>query len=349
MSISPTVELLFHPTDLDPRDLSRAGQFLGSPSQAIEAGLGALRLMMVDRMKQELVASTGEMSVSKLVELADLAWSAAFWKFRKISAPVMADAYVRAYRQADAGDVPMALIYDLADKHADRIGDYFHQSSKQAMVEGFNSYVNRRVASKAAASRVLDAYGLTPRQMGGYVSASASMDSKVSSRERRSLKGKVLDYVARSFRKRIKIFADQEEHNIDQQAQQFAWMWLVDKGRLNADAEKIWITAHDEKVCPVCGPLHGQKVGVNEQFSVRPGSVLDPWDPPELPLPRPVDRTHVQGEQGVRARAVAGAGAPARLGWGVHHQAEEEGHHPAADRSEDAEWLQQMRALARPT
>ena len=346
MSISPQVELLFHPTDLNPQDLARAGQFLGSPSQAIEAGLGALRLMMVDRMKQELAASTGEMSVSKLVELADLAWSAAFWKFRKISAPVMADAYVRAYRQADAGDVPMALIYDLADKHADRIGDYFHQSSKQAMVEGFNSYVNRRVASKAAANRVLDAYGLTPRQMGGYVSASASMDSKVSSRERRSLKGKVLDYVARSFRKRIKIFADQEEHNIDQQAQQFAWMWLVDKGRLNADAEKIWITAHDEKVCPVCGPLHGQKVGVNEQFSSEQGAFWTPGIHPNC-------RCHVRLIEHTF-----------RVSKAYVHGQWQEREHPRAPDGEfttkkkkvttlertapvDAEWLQQMRALAR--
>ena len=58
-----------------------------------------------------------------------------------------------------------------------------------------------------------------------------------------------VDYICRSFRKRIGMFADQEEHNIDQQAQQFAWMWLVDKERLSPLAEKVWVTSKDEKVC----------------------------------------------------------------------------------------------------
>ena len=280
MSLTPTVALHFNPTDLNPQDLARTGQFLGSPARALEAGLGATRLMMVDQMKAQLAQTTGDITVAKLVDLADVAWQLNFWKFRKISAPVMADAYVRAYHHANAGDVPTSVIYDLADKHADRIGDYFHQSSKQAMVEGFNSYVNRRIASRAAAARVLEGYGLTPRQMGGYVSATASLDAKVSSREQRSLKAKLVDYVARSFRRRIKIFADQEAHNIDQQAQQLAWMWLVSKGRLSPAAEKVWITAKDEKVCKICGPLHGQKVGVNEQFHAKQGDAeLAFWSP----------------------------------------------------------------------
>src|SRR3954468_11221414 len=101
MTVSPRVELLFHPTDLNPADLARSGQFLGSPTQAIEAGLGAVRLMMVDRMKHEIAATTGDVSVAKLVDIADLAWQGAFWRFRRISAPVMADAYIRAYRTAD--------------------------------------------------------------------------------------------------------------------------------------------------------------------------------------------------------------------------------------------------------
>ena len=50
-----------------------------------------------------------------------------FWRYRKISAPIIADAYLHAYQAADAGDVPMSVIYDLADKHAEKIGDYFHE------------------------------------------------------------------------------------------------------------------------------------------------------------------------------------------------------------------------------
>jgi hypothetical protein len=38
----------------------------------------------------------------------------------------------------------------------------------------------------------------------------------------------------------------------------------------------MWITARDERVCPQCGPLHGQKVGVNQQFVTSVGQFWTP-------------------------------------------------------------------------
>ena len=36
--------------------------------------------------------------------------------------------------------------------------------------------------------------------------------------------------------------------------------------RLNGIKFKTWITAMDERVCPVCGPLHGQETGIKDNF-----------------------------------------------------------------------------------
>jgi hypothetical protein len=187
----------------------------------------------------------------------------------------MADAYIRAYRAAGAGDVPMSVIYDLADKHAEKIGDYFHNTSRDALAEGFNTLVNRRVPAKAAADRILDAYGLTPRQMRGFTSNKQLMMS-VESVSPLDVKARARAYIDRSFTQRVRKLANQEEHNIDEQAKQFAWMWMQDKGKISPNAQKMWVTAHDERVCPVCGPLHGQKVGVNEQFRSHVGQFWTP-------------------------------------------------------------------------
>jgi hypothetical protein len=275
MTTAPFVELGFNPTDLRPRDLPSTGAFLGSPADAIEAALAVTRAAMVDEMKNQ-VRGIAEPTHAQLLRLADLAWQAVFWKYRKISAPVMADAYVQAYRDAEAGDVPMSVIYDLADKHAEKIGDYFHTSSREALAEGFTTLVNRRMPAKAAADRVLDAYGLTRRQMRGYVSGQQQFSTPISSVLPQSVKAKARTYIDRAFTTRTRKMSRQEEHNIDEQAKQFAWMWLQDKGRLSEKAQKIWITAHDERVCPVCGHLHGQKVGVNEQFRTKEGSFWTP-------------------------------------------------------------------------
>jgi len=274
MTSSPFVELSFNPTDLRPRDLPKAGSYLGSPADAIEAALAVARAAMVKQMKEE-VRGLANPTHSQLLRLADIAWQAVFWKYRKISAPVMADAYIQAYRAANAGDVPMSVIYDLADKHAEKIGDYFHQTSSDALADGFNTLVNRRLPARAAADRVLNAYGLTPRQMRTYTAAK-QFDTPVSDVMPRSVKAKARAYVDKAFTTRTRKLARQEQHNIDEQAKQFAWMWLQSKGKLNDKAQKIWITAKDERVCPVCGPLHGKKVGLHDQFKTKEGSFWTP-------------------------------------------------------------------------
>ena len=274
MTTAPYVELGFHPTDLRPRDLPRVGAFLGSPGDALEAALAVARAQMQDRIRNE-IRGIADPSEAQLLRIADLAWQATFWNFRKLSAPVIADAYVRAYRRAEAGDVPMSVIYDLADKHAEKIGDYFHTSSRSALAEGFNAQVNRRVPAKAAANRVLEGYGLTPRQMRAFNSAK-NLEVPVDSVMTTAVKARIRAYVDRSFTSRTRKMARQEEHNIDQQAQQFAWMWLQDKGRLSDKAQKLWITAKDERVCSVCGPLHGKRVLVNSRFRTAQGEFWTP-------------------------------------------------------------------------
>ena len=140
---------------------------------------------------------------------------------------------------------------------------------------GSTPLVNRRIPAKAAADRVLDAYGLTPRQMRTYVGAS-QFQTPVSDVLPRSLKAKARAYIDKAFTSRTRKLAKQEEHNIDEQAKQFAWMWLQEKGRLNDKAEKLWITAKDERVCPVCGPLHNKRVKVNERFVTAEGEFWTP-------------------------------------------------------------------------
>lgn len=273
MTAAPVVELGFNPTELRPQDLPRAGAFLGSPAEALEAALAVTRAAMVDQLKAE-TRGLAEPTQAQLLRIADLAWQAVAWRFRKISAPVLADAYIRTYRAADAGDVPMSVIYELADRHAEKIGEYFHASSREALAEGFTLQVNRRLPAKAAANTVLEAYGLAPRQMRSYVTT--QFNTPISDVLPRSLKAKARAYVDKSFTSRIRKLSAQEEHNIDQQAKQLAWMWLQDKGRLPTAAQKMWLTAKDEKTCPVCAPLHGKKVGVNERFVTSQGEFWTP-------------------------------------------------------------------------
>lgn len=204
----------------------------------------------------------------------DAAWYTFIPFFKKATGPMIAEAYIQAFRAAEAGDVPIQLIYQLADEHAVRLGKYFHDTSTTALAEGFNRMVNRQIPQKVAMQRVLLAYGLTPRQMSGYIAAKELQPSKIESALPQRLQRKVKAYIAESLARRFKIFGEQEKHNISEQAKQFAWMWMQEKGQLPVYAEKQWLTAKDEKVCEVCGPMNAVKVGIREHFELPNGAEL---------------------------------------------------------------------------
>lgn len=266
---TPAVELRFHPTDLDEGTLREALRPLGSPSEAIEAALMTARLMVVTQAKAEVAALTGEMSAAKLIGIADLAWQVYAPTFLRSLGPVFAEEYLRTMRAAGAGDIPMATVYALAEQHAARMGTHFHESSRDALGQGFNTFVNRRMTERVAADRVLDGYGLTARGMAGYTSRSLDKANTVTPLK---LKERVGDYIGTSVRRRSRLFATQEQHNISQQARQVAWMWMQDKGQITAGAEKVWITARDERTCDQCAPMHGVRVPVTERFTLPNGT-----------------------------------------------------------------------------
>lgn len=273
--VQPEVALRFHPTDLDPETLRAAlAKPFGSPSEAIEAGLMTARLMVIAGAKAEVAKMTGDLSAAKLIGAVDLVWQIYAPRFVRSLGPAFAEEYLRVMKAAGAGEIPMSTVYALAEQHASRLGAYYHESSRDALAQGFNTFVNRRMAERVAADRVLDGYGLTSRGMAGLTSRALDKAETVTEL---TLKQRVLDYIGTSVRKRSKVFATQEEHNISQQAQQIAWMWLMDNGKISPNSQKMWLTARDEKVCPECGPMHGKKVMLGDRFVLPNGTEV--WVP----------------------------------------------------------------------
>ena len=71
-------------------------------------------------------------------------------------------------------------------------------------------------------------------------------------------------------------------------------MWMQDKGRLPKRAQKMWITAKDERVCVVCGPSARAEGPGQPAVQDQARRVLDSWPAPELPMRGAADREPVQ-------------------------------------------------------
>lgn len=242
-------------------------------SDGFKFGLLGLRGFIQKEATKELVGAT-VLNEPVIRHVLDAVWLSYIPTFRRATGPMIAQAYFKAFSEADAGKVPGNLVFAMADEHAERIGKYFADTSADAVIQGFNTLVNRQVASKAAIARVMEAYGMSPKEMNGFTSAKQLQPKTVDSGISLNLKKNIQHYIANSIAKRMDLFQKQETHNLSQQAQQIAWMWMLDHGKLPDRAEKMWLTAADEKVCKQCGPMHRKKVGVNEKFELPNGNLL---------------------------------------------------------------------------
>lgn len=243
------------------------------PQETIETTVDAYRRYAIKAAAPDLVAVT-LLDPPSIRSVLDKAWMMFSPTFARAMMPTIAAAYFKAFTDVHEGSVPAHLIYDLAQEHAQRIGQYFHETSTDALVEGFNGLLNRQVPQKAAIERALQGFGLSPRQMRGYVAAVEIQPKKVSSALDLNFRGRIIGYIEKSVRDRLKIFKEQETHNLEQQANQVAWLWLKKNDKLPVGIQKQWQTAKDEKVCAQCGPLHGKKIGIDERFQLPNGSLL---------------------------------------------------------------------------
>ena len=252
-----------------------AQQAADDPVHAIHHAAMAYRLLVIKDVTERLRKGPAVITQSVVREMLDAAWGLYGAGWTELVAPAMAGEYLLALNQIERGMVDREVITLLARQHAQKMGRYFHNTSSDALLQGFNTYVNRQVAPRAAFSRVLNAFGLTPRQMNGLTSLAVT--APVQSSRPMDPEARIKNYIGRAFEQRLRTFARQEQHNLEEESKQIAWLWGQDHGAISKFAEKMWLTERDERVCPVCGPMHRQKVKITERFITENGDKI--WSP----------------------------------------------------------------------
>jgi hypothetical protein len=75
-------------------------------------------------------------------------------------------------------------------------------------------------------------------------------------------------YIRRQLRERALVIAKDQTLLAANEGQRLAWAQARRRGELPKSVKKRWYTARDERVCPKCGPMHGQEVDIDESFSI---------------------------------------------------------------------------------
>lgn len=188
--------------------------------------------------------------------------------------PALETALAYGQVRSEAPNVPDEVIQEFAQDYARNISHYFNDTSGEALADGFNGFVNKKIAAKAAAEKALDGYGLNRRQMRSVLTR--LVPGKISSIQELDLDHDRHAQIERMLVDRMYDLGDTESYNVSQQGQQLAWLYNHRLGRLPADTRRVWLTAEDEKVCPVCGPLDNARVAVDEPFQSPYGKIWMP-------------------------------------------------------------------------
>lgn len=244
---------------------------------AMTAGFLFYRWFLRRRLTQEVAKEGHSLKGLKL------AWRAVNGEsltiLRSLILPSLIKGYVMGMDEVIFKRVPENVLYDVADGYARSLSTHINDVTREAVMEGFQRQVNRRVPPARAMENVMTAVGVPPRAMNSLVNVwLTSPTDNLTPSVTVDARTKRAEFIIRSeTRKRGELIGENEMWTAKTQAKQIVWMYAVESGQLPKDTKRMWVTAADERVCPTCGPLHGVTVPLTQRFEFKGEKA---WSPP---------------------------------------------------------------------
>lgn len=156
-------------------------------------------------------------------------------------------------------------------KYSGVLADQINSVSDKAFLEGYHAAVNKGWEKAVAWQRISEAYGLDPAQMRQWVSyyPTEGYHPEEIPKKSKDQKDKMLK--ARASR-----IGDNEGTNLQNLGKQIEWQQQHIKGDIPDLAKKVWRTAKDELVCPVCAPMDAIAIPINAKFKTGNGKFFVP-------------------------------------------------------------------------
>lgn len=222
----------------------------------VAAALVVLRLLVRSELFKEDVRTQEDIDAA-----ARRIYKKVFPAWMHVSVPAIA----QAYRLGATESVSYAELEKMATAYAEELGDYIHESSILAVTDGFNAQVNAGWSERLAWQRAREAYGLDTQQMRSYVKGLMAKDKDSYVTEPIPASSRAA--VDRLFLVRADKLGTNEAFRATQLGRNLVWLSLQASGQIPDGTMKRWVTADDERVCPVCGPLHMVEVPLHRRFT----------------------------------------------------------------------------------
>lgn len=158
------------------------------------------------------------------------------------------------------------------------------QNTQAGIREVLTLGLRDRLAPVEVAQRIGNLAGLTPRQViavenfrAHAIRRLAPIPEALTPQVQRVIDQQVNRYRDRQLLLRGRSIAETETQNAIAQGERAFWDRGIADGAVDAETVfKTWRTVFDDRVCPICFPLHGQTIPFNELFLTSEGGVTGP-------------------------------------------------------------------------
>lgn len=153
----------------------------------------------------------------------------------------------------------------MAQNFVESLGSYVNDTSAEALMEGYNASMSAGWSERVAWERAAAGYGLDRNQMRQWIMPQIKTPAAYQQDFVNAAARKAVDKLLMIRAERLGV---NEAFHAVQVSKTLYWLYLQQTGDLPPEAQKKWFTANDERVCPLCAPLDGVSVPLNEQFVV---------------------------------------------------------------------------------
>lgn len=141
------------------------------------------------------------------------------------------------------------------------VGQETERAIREVVTRGFVEGNTAQEMRQAIYGRI----GLTRRQQRAVENYRTRLEAEGVTGAR--LDRMVARYVERTRRRRAENIARTETIRAAHAGTQDIWREAVMLGYLPADVQRTWIVTPDDRLCPICEPMHGQLRGLEEEFT----------------------------------------------------------------------------------
>ena len=236
---------------------------------AIAVGIGVSVLVWLAISRRKLREQKPQ-STDEAYAALKMVWGKTAPVWLQIATPAVASAYQVASKQVQMSDRQLA---DIAREYSQTLGNYINATSDNAIVEGFAAQLNKNVNPSIAWERAVEGYGLDRQQMRSYITKTGANQAEY---QVEAVPSGLKKVVSKMLHGRADRIARHEAWASMTMGKNVVWLYQQEMGILPKDAMKMWITAEDERVCPICAPMDKKTVPINEKFETTAGQFWTP-------------------------------------------------------------------------